>query len=82
MKLFYSFLLGSCSLLLGCSDDEKSDAYGNFEATSVTLSAKGNGDLIQFDIDEGSLIKLDQQIGLIDTVQLHLEKFDDSCQFC
>ncbi|MEM1134657.1 MAG: HlyD family efflux transporter periplasmic adaptor subunit [Bacteroidota bacterium] len=62
------------SLIISCENDEKSDAYGNFEATTVTVSAEGNGQLLQFDIEEGSTIEADKKIGLIDTTQLHLEK--------
>jgi len=64
-------------LLLGvfsCDDGEKSDAYGNFEATTVTVSAKGSGEMIYLDIEEGQYVELGQEIGLIDTTQLHLEK--------
>ncbi|MDO5972974.1 HlyD family secretion protein [Flavivirga jejuensis] len=61
-------------LLLSCGNSEKSDAYGNFEATSVTISAKGNGELLQFNIKEGMKLQKGINVGLIDTTQLHLEK--------
>ncbi|MDO5970140.1 HlyD family efflux transporter periplasmic adaptor subunit [Flavivirga aquimarina] len=61
-------------LLFSCGNSEKSDAYGNFEATSVTISAKGNGELLQFNIKEGMKLQKGINVGLIDTTQLHLEK--------
>ena len=60
--------------LTSCGDDDRSDAYGNFEATTVTVSAKGKGELLKFDIEEGEDIALSENVGLIDTLQLYLEK--------
>lgn len=61
-------------LLASCGNDKKSDAYGNFEAVSVTISAEGSGRLVSFSIEEGEQLNSGQSIGLIDTTQLHLEK--------
>ena len=73
MNLYY--LLGVIAVFLtSCNNGEKSDAYGNFEATSITVSAKGSGELITFNVEEGQQLKANQPIGLIDTTQLHLEK--------
>lgn len=60
--------------LLSCNDNGKADAYGNFEATSVMVSAKGSGELLQFDIKEGQQVAASAVVGLIDTIQLHLER--------
>lgn len=67
-----TFLL--MTALLSCNEANKSDAYGNFEATSITVSAKGNGQLIYLNVDEGQRLPANQIIGLIDTTHLHLEK--------
>lgn len=72
MKSYY--LLGIIVVLTACNNGEKSDAYGNFEATTITVSAKGNGELIMFDVEEGQQLPANQSVGLIDTTQLHLEK--------
>ena len=69
----YAILLFAC-LIISCKGDDKSDAYGNFEATTITVSAKGNGELMRFDLQEGQVLKEDVLIGLIDTTNLHLEK--------
>lgn len=52
----------------------KSDAYGNFEAVEIVISAEGNGPLILFDIEEGDIPHNSQFIGIIDTLPLYLEK--------
>ncbi len=61
-------------LAVACGGNNKDyDATGIFEATEVTVSAEGTGRLMVFDINEGSIIKAGQQVGLIDTVQLQLK---------
>ena len=60
--------------LTSCTDDEKSDAYGNFEAVAVTISAEGTGKLVSFTAEEGLTLEAGQRVGLIDTTQLHLQK--------
>jgi HlyD family secretion protein len=59
----------------GCSNNnEKSDAYGNFEAIKVTVSAQGTGQLLKFNVEEGDTLTKNEQVGLIDTTDLHLQK--------
>ncbi|NQW36784.1 MAG: HlyD family efflux transporter periplasmic adaptor subunit [Flavobacteriales bacterium] len=60
--------------LWSCNKDAKADAYGNFEATETTISAQANGQLLQFNIDEGVVLKAQQVIGYIDTIPLFLKK--------
>jgi len=52
----------------------KSDAYGNFEATEVTVSSEMPGKLILLNIDEGQELKKGDIIGQIDTVLLLKQK--------
>jgi len=66
--------------LIACGQDGKPDAYGNFEATTVTLSAKGTGELISFSIQEGTIISMGEKVGLVDTTQLQLEKLQIEAQ--
>lgn len=73
LNAYFCFGLVFCSLL-ACSQEEQSDAYGNFEATTVTVSAEGQGQLLYFDVEEGAIVKAQHPIGLIDTTQLYLEK--------
>jgi len=63
------------ALLAGCkNNNEEADAYGNFEATEVIISAETNGRIIQFNGAEGSQIEKGVTIALIDTTFLHLQK--------
>lgn len=52
----------------------RSDAYGNFEATTVLISAEANGQLTTFSVEEGQKIKEGQFLGLVDTTLLHLQR--------
>lgn len=67
-------LLVITSLISCTKDNEKADAYGNFEATEVTISAEANGKLLAFNIEEGNQLEANAAIGIIDTTQLHLSK--------
>jgi HlyD family secretion protein len=61
--------------LFSCNNnDDKADGYGNFEATEITISAEANGKLTSFTIEEGVVLEPNIQVGLIDTIQLHLNK--------
>ena len=74
MKSEYLFLL-PVLFLAACSNGKNgSDAYGNFEATEVTISSEGNGKLVDFHLDEGDSLKPDEQVGQIDTLQLYFRK--------
>lgn len=62
-------------LLAGCgSDDQRSDAYGDFEATEVLISSEAAGRLLAFDIDEGVELAAGETVGYVDTVQLALQR--------
>ena len=51
-----------------------SDAYGNFEATEITISSEAQGRLVDFSLEEGDILKSGDKVGLIDTITLHLRK--------
>lgn len=55
-------------------NDDLADAYGNFEVDETVVSALMPGEIMQFDIKEGSTYKAGQFVGYIDTIQLHLLK--------
>ena len=67
-------LIAFALLCIACGNSEKSDAYGNFEATTITVSAKGNGELSKFNVKEGMLLEEGISVGVIDTTTLYLEK--------
>ncbi len=73
--LSYLTLTISIFFFISCSNnDVKSDAYGNFEATEVTVSSEMPGKLILLNIDEGQELKKGDIIGQIDTVLLLKQK--------
>lgn len=63
------FVLQACDQNSGLSD-----AYGNFEATEITVSAQGAGLCQYLNLEEGDSFPESQQVGLIDTLQLSLQK--------
>jgi multidrug efflux pump subunit AcrA (membrane-fusion protein) len=56
-----------------CRGDD-ADAYGNFEATEVTVAAEAGGRLLSFDLEEGDRIAKDSVVGVVDTIPLLLER--------
>ncbi|HLS12413.1 MAG TPA: HlyD family efflux transporter periplasmic adaptor subunit [Flavobacteriaceae bacterium] len=60
--------------LLACATEEKADGYGNFEATEITVSSEANGKLELLQIEEGQQVKKGEVLGLVDTLQLYLNK--------
>jgi len=75
---YYKPILGlsliAASLSSCGNSNGKADGYGNFEATEITVSAENSGKLMQFDIDEGDIVKEDHFIGYIDTIPLALKR--------
>jgi HlyD family secretion protein len=62
-------------LLVGCKNGQDSyDASGVFEATEIIVSAKVNGEIVFFSVEEGASVQKDSIFGLIDTTQLYLKK--------
>jgi len=62
-------------LLTACNNKtDQADAYGNFEATEVIVSAETSGRILKFDITEGTEIEKGSEIALIDTTMFHLQK--------
>lgn len=62
-------------LLTACAEnDNRSDAYGNFEATEVIVSSKASGSILEFNIEEGDIISEGKLVGIIDSTDLYLKK--------
>ncbi len=56
-----------------CSE-EGPDAYGNFEATEVSVSAELSAPLLRFTAEEGMVLEAGAEAGLLDTVPLTLQR--------
>ncbi len=72
-KLFGIVIVATLSASCGSGDGDY-DASGVFEATEVIVSAKGTGEIVRLDIQEGQNVAAGAQVGFIDTQQLHLRK--------
>ena len=61
-------------LLAGCgSGNDTTDAWGNFEATEVMISAETGGLLVTFEVEEGARLESGSVTGWVDTIPLHLK---------
>jgi HlyD family secretion protein len=61
-------------LLAACNGEPEPDAYGNFEATEVVVSAETSGQIQQFTPIEGMRLEPGAVVALVDTTQLALER--------
>jgi len=72
MKKIFSrniILLGIFLVLVSAcgKSDKEADAYGNFEADEIIVSAQSQGTLTFLNVNEGTILEADQQVGKIDT---------------
>ena len=68
---YFLLLLGG----IACTEPEvRSDAYGNFEATTVTVSTETGGRLLFLHATEGDHLEADRLVALVDTTALHLQR--------
>ena len=73
-KIIYISII-TMFFITSCDDESnKADAYGNFEAIEVIVSAQANGQIILFTPEEGIALQTDEIVGLIDTTILYLNK--------
>jgi HlyD family secretion protein len=70
-----SLIIIAIMMIAGCRNkNDQADAYGNFEATEVIVSAETSGRILKFEVTEGTDIDPGSEIALIDTTLLHLQK--------
>jgi HlyD family secretion protein len=75
MKNKYIMLVILAFAAVACNNNnDKSDAYGNFEATEVIVSSQANGKLLSLNITEGQVLKAGEIYGFVDTTDLFLKK--------
>lgn len=69
-----TLFIGALLFLASCQGNHnQSDAYGNFEADEVVVSAETQGPLQYFDAEEGTTVKSGETVALIDTVLLSID---------
>ena len=66
-------LLAGTVVLVSCRE-ERTDAYGNFEATEVTVAAEVGGRLLTFRVEEGDRVAKGAFVGAVETMPLVLER--------
>lgn len=66
-------VLSTAVLWSGCGGDAP-DAYGNFEATEITVSAEVSGRLMEFAPDEGTSLTAGRVVGVVDTTNRSLQR--------
>jgi len=75
MKYLKFIVLALLSTLLACNTEvDQADAYGNFEAIEVMVSAESLGRILMFEPQEGASLQKGQVSVIIDTTQLYLQK--------
>ena len=75
MKRIHLYILVLFIPFLSCkSEKQEVDAYGNFEAIELMISAETSGLILDFSFMEGDPLKEGQLLASIDTVQLVLQR--------
>ena len=73
-KLFLILIISSVILNSCNNNNDKADAYGNFEAKEIIVSAETAGKILKFPIEEGQKLSENTLVCLIDTSDLFLKK--------
>jgi len=61
-------------ITLGCANEELSDAFGQFEADEIMISAETTGKLLSFNVEEGEQLSENVIVAVVDTSILVLKK--------
>jgi HlyD family secretion protein len=69
LLLMFSALFVSCN-----NNGNEADAYGNFEAEEVIVSAQTQGEIVSLNVTEGTLVEMGKIIGRIDSVPAGIKK--------
>lgn len=71
----FALLIILSMIIISCSNnDNKPDAYGQFEANEIIIASEVQGQIIKWDIEEGQYYQANQLLGIIDTTSLNLKK--------
>jgi len=73
-SILYVFIISAITLVSCTGNENRSDAYGNFEATEIIISAQAMGEIEQLDFEEGDVLQKDAVVGIIDTTDLVLSR--------
>ena len=75
-KIICPYLLfAAMAIVVACSNgNNKHDATGTFEAEEIIVSSEAAGKLVWLNVEEGTTLKQNQMVGIVDTLQLFLKK--------
>jgi HlyD family secretion protein len=73
MKRLFPIIIALLAFTACDHRKDLSDAYGNFEANDVIVSAEATGKLLSFKVEEGIQVDTAVQLGLIDTASTALQ---------
>lgn len=74
-RIFLLSLLGAATILSSCKDTKQdADAYGNFEADALIVSAEASGRILDLTFDEGKILEQGAIVASIDSTQLVLRR--------
>lgn len=71
----------SALAMVACNKSSDFAAMGTFEATTITVSAESTGKIEAFSVIEGGEVKANSPVGIIDTIQLGLQRQQLERQF-
>ncbi|MEO7962708.1 MAG: hypothetical protein ABIT38_02230, partial [Gemmatimonadaceae bacterium] len=66
--------IAALSLLTVACKKDTTDAYGNFEATEVTVASEATGRLLRLTADEGMRLRSGDVVAVVDTESLVLQR--------
>lgn len=74
-KSLVFLLAGTLLLTAACEDNTRtSNAYGNFEADEILISAETPGKILRLNVQEGEILQAGDTVAQIDTSDLHLQR--------
>ena len=72
---FFKYFLFAGATFVACqNNNNKADAYGNFEADERIVSSEASGKILALSIEEGQSLKAGDEVGAIDSAQLILKR--------
>lgn len=75
MRMRTVTLVAVLFLLVSCNrNGDLSDAYGNFEAVTVSVSAEASGKIMDLRVEEGQTLAAGEVVGYVDTTDQLLKK--------
>lgn len=72
-KIYMAALIAAAMTSCGKKDVDY-DASGVFETTEVIVSARGTGEIMSLNVEEGQHVTANEQLGILDITQLRLKK--------